>query len=47
MVANQISLAVAGDPSLDPACSTFLRTTWMLNVERTLAVPGLCCAIEQ
>jgi len=43
---RQISLGIMGRPTLDPDSSRFIRTTWMLDVKRTLPIHSIAATIR-
>ena len=45
-VTNQISLSELGGPQLDPTCSRFIHTSWMLDVRRPLAISSVGATVR-
>jgi hypothetical protein len=46
MVTKQIALSEIGGSTFDPTCSRFIRTTWMLNVQRPVLISSVGARIR-
>ena len=46
VVTKQIALSEIGGPAFDPACSRFIRTTWMLNVRRPVLISSVAARVR-